>query len=289
VAVTASPTSPAPALPGPNPRLPTALLWLLPLALVLLYVLLVTTFFHHEARWTGDRLVGATILLLGFTVAFSLAWFGIAWLASVVLGEYATLGVLMLIARIPGINRHVVLTPPTRPDTPKEVWGRFGILLLIAIGFEVIFMITIVERGHLSPNLVLTHPLDFFVDEFLAGVLLALLLAPIGAFFASRFRTRITDSLEFPLLWLALLLLVVGGTSVLELEVLPGAIGDPALFFTSILFYAPAAWSVCLAFVYSESRVQAAFLRRAWAARSARLHFGRIEIRDDPEGVRTQL
>jgi|SRR5580658_1491004 hypothetical protein len=276
-------------MPAPNPRLPTLLLWLVPVALVLLYVVLVATYFHHQARWTGARVDGVVILLLGITIAFSAAWFGVAWVSSVLLGEFGTLGVLMLIARIPGMNRHVVLTPPTRPDTPKEVWGRFAILFLIALGFELIFMLVIVERGHLSPYLVIYRPFYFFVDEFVAGVLLAVLLAPIGAFLASRFRTRITDSLEFPLLWLAVLLLVVSGASVLEVEILPGALGDPALFFTSVLLYAPAAWFVCLAFSFAEWRVQRAFLRRAWRARSARLHFGRIEIRDEPAGTRTEL
>lgn len=264
-------------------------LWLVPLALVLLYVLLVSTYFHHEAKWTGDKVVGATILLWGVTLAFSAAWFVIAWAASVLLGEYGTLGALMLIPQLPGLHRHVVLAPPTRPDTLTGVWGRFAILLLIAVGFELIFMVVIVKRGHLSPELVLNHPLDFFADELVAGVLLAVLLAPVGAFLASRFRTRITDSLEFPLLWLALLLLVVGGTGILEVEILPGALGDPALFFTSVLLYAPAAWFVCLAFSYSEWSVQNAFLKRARNARSARLHFGRIEVRDEPAGTRTEL
>jgi hypothetical protein len=276
-------------MPEPNPALPTAVLWLVPLALVLAYVILVFVFFHHEAKWANDRVLGATILLLGTTVAFSAVWFGLAWAASLLLGEFGTLGILMLIARIPGVNRHVVLTPPSRPDTRREVWGRFGILFLIAIGFELIFMIVIVKGGHLAPNLVLVRPFYFFLYEFVAGVLLAILLAPIGAFLASRFRTRITDSLEFPLLWLAILLLVVGGAGVLEYVVLPGALGDPALFFTSVLFYAPAAWFVCLGFSRTESRVQAAFLQRAWRARSARLHFGRVEIRDEPAGTRTTL
>jgi hypothetical protein len=279
----------APSMPSENPRLPVALLWLVPLALVILYVVLVFLFFHSEARWTGTRVFGATIFLLAITVAFSFVWFLVAWATSYLLGEFGALGVLVLIARIPGLGRHVVLTPPVRSDTPREVWGRFGILLLIAIGFELIFMIVIVRGGHLSPNLVLARPFLFFVDEFVAGVLLAVLLAPIGAFFAGRFRTRITDSLEYPLLWLAVLLLVVGGASVLEVEILPGAVIDPALFFVSILFYAPAAWYVCLAFSASESRVQARFLRRAWRARSGRFHFGRIEIRDDPAGTRTEL
>jgi hypothetical protein len=289
VASNAAAVSGAPSMPSPYPRLPVLVLWLVPVALVLAYAVLVVTFFHHEAKWTGTRFIGATILLLGVTVAFSAAWFGIAWLASVALGEYGALGVLVLIARFPGLHRHVVLTPPTRPDSPKEVWGRFGLLFLIALGFELIFMIVIVKGGKLAPSLVLVHPFYFFADEFVAGVLLAILLAPVGAFFASRFRTRITDSLEYPLLWLALLLLVVGGASVLEVVVLPGALGNPALFFTSVLLYAPAAWFVSLAFSFSEWRVQGAFLTRAWASRSARLHFGRVEIRDDPEGTRTVL
>jgi hypothetical protein len=276
-------------MPSPSPRLPTIVLWLVPLLLVVSYVVLVDLFFHDQARWTGERVIGATIFLLGVTLAFSLVWFALAWGASVLLGEFGAVGVLVLIARIPGLGRHVVLTPPTRPDTPREVWGRFGILLLIAIGFEIIFMFVIVKGGHLSPDLVLDRPFVFFVDEFIAGALLAVLLAPIGAFFASRFRTRITDSLEFPLLWLAVLLLVVGGASVLEYVVLPGAVGDPTLFLVSVLFYAPAAWYVCLAFSHSEGRVQSRFLRRAWMVRSRRFHFGHIQIQDEPEGTRTQL
>ncbi len=278
-----------PELPPPAPRLPTLALWIIPFLLVLAYLVCVDLFFHDQARWTGDRIVGVALLLLAITLAFSLVWYAFAYGVALLLGEFVTLGVLMLISRIPGISRHVVLTPPSRTDTPREMWGRFGILLLIAIGFELIFMIVIVRRGELSPDLALDRPFVFFVDELFAGLLLAALLAPVGAFLASRFRTRITDSLEFPLLWLAALLLVVGGVSVLTVEVLPGAVFAPALFLVSILLYAPAAWFVCLAFSSSESRVHANFLRRAWRVRSGRFHFGRLKITDDPEGTTTEV
>jgi hypothetical protein len=278
-----------PELPPPTTRLPVAALWAVPFLLVALYVLLVALFFHDQARWTGDRIVGITVTLLAVTLAFSVLWYTVAYGASLLLGEFATLGILLLVSRIPGLVRHVVLTPPSRPDSPREVWGRFGILLLVALGFELIFMIVIVHRGELAPNLALARPFVFFFDELLAGVLLAVVLAPAAAFLGSRLRTRITDSLEFPLLWLAVLLLVVGGVSVLEVDVLPGVVIDPVLFLVSVLLYAPAAWFVCLAFSRSESSVQAGFLRRAWTGRSDRFHFGRITIRDDPEGTTTDL
>jgi hypothetical protein len=278
-----------PVLPAPASRLPTAILWVVPFVLVLSYVLVVESFFHDQARWTDDKIVGITFLLLGITLLFSFIWYSVAYGAAVLFGEFVTVGVLLLISRIPGIERHVVVTPPTRPDSPREVWGRFGILLLVALGFELIFMIVVVRRGELSPDLALDRPFAFFVDELVAGVLLAALLAPVGAFLASRFRTRITDSLEFPLLWLAALLLGVGGVSVLALEVLPGVVFDPGLFATSILLYAPAAWFVCLAFSRSESTVQANFLPRAWKARSDRFHFGQLEIQDEPEGARIRV
>ncbi len=278
---------PAPELPAPTTRLPVPLLWGVPFLLVLSYVALVVLFFHDEARWTGSRIVEVGLLLVAITFAFSLLWYAFAYGVALLLGEFVSLGILLLISRIPGVHRHVVVTPPSRPDTAWEVWGRFAILLLILLGFELIFMIMIVRRGELDPRLVLDEPVVFFRDEAIAGVLLAVLLAPAGAFLGSRVRTRITDSLEFPLLWLAVLLLVVGGASVLTTEVLPGAIVSPGLFLASVLFYAPAAWFVALAFSRSESRVQRLFLQRAWKARSGRLHFGRIQVTDDPEGTTT--
>jgi hypothetical protein len=264
-------------------------MWVIPFFLVGLYVTLVFLFFHGEAHWTGRRLEESTILLLGFTLAFSFLWFGLAAGVALVLGELVPFGVLLLLAKIPGLNRHVIVTPPSRPDTAQEVWGRFAILLLILLGFELILMIAVVRRGGLSPGLVLGQPFVFFRDEVLAGTLLAVLLAPIGAFLGSRVRTHITDSLEFPLLWLAVLLLVVGGTSVLLLEVLPGAVVDPGLFLTSILFYAPAAWFIALAFSRTEWAVQTGFVRRAWRSRSRRFHFGRVLVRDEPEGLTTEV
>jgi len=260
-----------------------------PFLLVLSYVVLVDHFFHDQARWTDAKLVGITLVLLGITLAFSAVWFAIAYGGAVLLGEFVTLGVLLLISKIPGIHRHVVLTPPSRPDTAQEVWGRFGFLLLVALGFELIFMTVVVRRGALSPDVALDRPFVFFVDELIAGLLLAVLLAPAAGFLASRLRTRITDSLEFPLLWLAALLLVVGGVGVLEVEILPGAVIDPALFLVSILLYAPAAWFVCLAFSRSEWTVQSNFLKRAWKVRAGRLHFGRLKITDDPEGTTTEV
>ncbi|HKN07578.1 MAG TPA: hypothetical protein VJ021_08295 [Thermoplasmata archaeon] len=265
------------------------MLWVVPFLLVLSYVILVDIFFHDAARWTGGRLVGITILLLAVTFAFSFLWYGFAYGVALILGEFVSLGVLLLLSKFPGLNRHVVVTPPSRPDSANEVWGRFGVLLLILLGFELIFMIVIVRGGELSPGLVLGRPFVFFRDEAVAGLLLAVLLAPVGAFLASRVRTRITDSLEFPLLWLAALLLVVGGVGVLTVEVLPGVVVNPGLFFTSVLFYAPAAWFVALAFSHSESRVQAGFLRRAWKVRSGRFHFGRVQIRDQPGDTTTDV
>jgi hypothetical protein len=279
----------SPELPAPTSRLPVIALWVIPFLLVVTYILLVDLFFHDQARWTGDRIIAITLLLLAVTLAFSVLWFAVAYAAAVLLGEFATLGILLLLAKIPGISRHVIVTPPSRPDTSREVWGRFGILLLITLAFELILMIVIIHRGELSPDLAVSRPVVFFVDELVAGTLLAILLAPAAAFLASRVRTRITDSLEFPLLWLALLLLVVGGVSVLEVDILPGVVFDPALFLVSILFYAPAAWFVCLAFSLSETTAQARFLRRAWTVRSGRFHFGRLKVLDDPEGTTTEV
>jgi hypothetical protein len=273
----------------PVARLPTLPLWVIPFLMVVAYVFLVTTFYHDQARWTNGRIPAITLELLVITLLFSLGWYVVAYGGAVLLGEFVTLGVLLLISRIPGLERHVVLTPPTRPDSAREVWGRFGILFVIALGFELIFMIVIVHGGELSPDLAVDRPFVFFLDEMVAGLLLAVLLAPAGAFLASRFRTRITDSLEFPLLWLAVLLLIVGGASVLELELLRGVVIDPSLFLISVLLYAPAAWFVCLGFSRSETETYANFLRRAWKARGGRLHFGRILVRDDPEGTTREL
>jgi hypothetical protein len=139
------------------------------------------------------------------------------------------------------------------------------------------------ERSSPPPSLAVTHPYQIFLDEAIAGLLLGLAIAPAAPFLASRLRLRITDSLPFPLLWLALLLLV-GRVSVAELEILPGAVIDPLLFLTSVLLYAPAAWFACLAFSRSEAMAQQRFVRRAWSIRSSRLHFGRLLVAEDPGG-----
>ena len=270
-------------------RLPTIALWLVPFLLVLAYVLVVTQFFHAQALWTGERLLRVAFLLLVTTAIFSGIWFATAWGASLVFGEFVALGVLRLITWIPGIHRHVIVTPPQRPDRRDEVWGRFGALFLVTLGFELVFMILLVKSGDLAPRLAIDSPFRFFTYEALAGIGLALLLAPAAPFLVSRLRTRITDSLEFPYLWLAILLLVVGGASILEVEVLPGVVFDPSLFLTSILLYAPAAWYVSLAFSRAEAESQQRFLRRAWTSRSDRFHFGRLRIADDPEGTISEV
>jgi len=279
----------APGAPESPYRLPTLLLWFVPFLLVIAYVLVVSTFFHADAHWTGDRLARVTFLLLLTAALFSLLWFAVAYIASILLGEFASLGILVLISRIPGIHRHVVITPPKRADTREEVWGRFGVLLLITLGFELIFMILVVKGGDLAPHLAIDAPFRFFTYEALAGLGLALLIAPAAPFLASRVRTRVLDSLEFPYLWLALVLLVAGGADILEVEVLPGFVFDPALFFTSILIYAPAAWYVSLAFSRTEILSQRRFLRRAWKVRNGRFHFGRIHVADEPEGTITEV
>jgi len=278
-----------PIVPEPTTRLPVVVLWLVPFLLLFVYVLLVNQFFHAQAHWTGERLARVIVLLFLVAAAFSVLWFAVAYAASVLLGEFATWGVLRLIASLPGLHRHVILTPPERADTSQEVWGRFGVLLLISLGFEVIFMILIIQQGNLAPNFAIDRPYRFFLDEALAGLGLAVLLAPAAPFLGSRVRTRITDSLEFPLLWLAVLLLAVGGSSILLLEVLPGFVFSTSLFLTSILLYAPAAWYVCLAFSLAESLSQRRFLERAWRSRGRRFHFGRVEVVDRPEGTRTEV
>ena len=106
----------APRVPGPTPRLPALLLWFVPFLLVIVYVLVVNQFFHAQAHWTGDRLIGVTVLLLGVTAIFSVIWFGVALGASLLFGEYVAYGILRLISKIPGLHRHVVITPPARPD-----------------------------------------------------------------------------------------------------------------------------------------------------------------------------
>jgi hypothetical protein len=269
-------------------RVPTKALWLVPLLFVVVYVFLVTQFFHSQAHWTGERLVGIAALLLLTTAIFSVLWFGAAYTASLLFGEYVAFGALRLISKIPGLHRHVVVTPPVRYDTPQEVWGRFGTLLLITLGFELIFMILFV-KGDLAPRLAIDAPFRFFTFELVAGLAVALAIAPAAPFLVSRVRTRITDSLEFPFLWLALLLLVLGGTSILEVEILPGFVFDTGLFLTSILLYAPAAWYVTLAFSSAEVESRQRFLQRAWRARDRQLHFGHIRVIDEPEGTATDV
>jgi hypothetical protein len=253
------------------------------------YAAVVNEFFHDEARWTDARFVGIVLVLLGITLAYSLVWFGLGVAASRTVGVFVPLGVLVLLARFPGVNRHVVIAAPRRPDTSRETWGRFGILFLVILGFELVYMVTVFQRGDLAPQFAVARPLAFFLEEALAGLLLAVVLSPAGPYFASRARLRITDSLEFPLLWLTLLLLVVGGVTVLAVSFLPRVAFDPVLFLTSVLLYAPAAWFVALAFSWEETVAQNLFFRRAWKYRSPRLHFGRLKVTDEPEGTTAEV
>jgi len=278
-----------PTAPEPQTKIPVLVLWGVPILLVLTYVFLVSQFFHTQARWTRTEWIVVTELLVIFTAIFSLIWFGAAYFASILFGEYASIGVLKLVTKIPKLNRHVIIAPPHRADTRGEVWGRFGILLLITLGYELIFMLTVVKRGDLAPHLAILSPIRFLGDEALVGFALGLLIAPAAPFLASRVKLRITDSLEFPFLWLALLLLVVGGASALEYQVLPGFVFDPSLFLTSILLYAPAAWYVALAFSRAENHSQNSFLGRAWKARGERFHFGRVQVIDVPDGTATDV
>jgi len=279
----------APQVPRPSKSLPLVLLWVVPFLLVLLYVLLVHEFFHDQARWTDARFLGIALLLLGAILAFSLVWFIIGLVSSRTLGVFVPLGVLLLLARFPGLDRHVVITPPTRPDSTQEMWGRFGALFAVTLGFELVYMVTVFQRGDLSPQFAINRPFAFFFEEVLTGVLLAVILAPAGPYLLSRARLRITDSLNFPFLWLTLILLIVGGATVLAVTLLPGVAFSTALFFTSILLYAPAAWFVALAFTWEETVSQNLFFRYAWKYRSARFHFGRMKVTDDPAGTTTEV
>jgi len=279
----------APSAPSPTRQLPVAALWVVPFVLVVLYVLVVHEFFHDEARWTDARVLGIALLLLGITLAYSLVWFVVGLASSRTVGVLVPLGVLVLLAKFPGVNRHVVATPPKRPDTPRETWGRFGILFVVTLGFELVYMVTVFQRGDLAPRFAVSRPIPFFLEEALAGLLLAVVLSPAGPYLASRTRLRITDSLEFPFLWLTLLLLVVGGVSVLALTLLPGVEFDPALFLTSVLLYAPAAWFVALGFCWKETAAQNLFLRHAWKYRSARFHFGRMKVTNEPDGTTVEV
>jgi hypothetical protein len=279
------PSSDLPGVPASRARLPFLALAVVPFLLVLGYALAVHQFYHDQARWTDDRLGAIVLLLVLVTVGFGALWYWVASRAAVAFGALVPLAVLRAVTSVPGLNRHAVVTPPTQPDSRRALWARFGARFLVALGFELIVLVAIVQRGAAHPSLVVYRPLQMFFDEAIAGVLLGLLLAPAAPFLASPLRIRITDALVFPLFWLALLLLLVGGTTVLEVEILPGAVVDPTLFLTTVLLYAPAAWFVSLGFSRSEAAAQNGFLRRAWGARSGRLHFGKLQVADLPEGT----
>ena len=270
-------------------RLPIVALWVVPFALVLLYALIVHEFYPDQARWTDARFLGITLVLLGVTLVYSIIWFVVGLVSSRSIGVVVPLGVLILIGRLPGLNRHVVITPPQRPDTTREVWGRFGMLFVVTLGFELIYMVTIFQRGDLSPRFAVSRPINFFLEEILAGMLMAILLSPAGPYLASRARLRITDSLAFPVLWLAILLIVVGGATFLTVTLLPSFAFDTGLFLTSILLYAPAAWFVALSFSWGETTAQNVFIRQAWGHRSAHFHFGHLKVTDEPEGTTVEV
>lgn len=277
-------TTAPPSVPSPQTRV-SLLLWVVPFLLVALYLGVVHTYYAHDARWAGIDLPRISAELLGLTAAFSALWFVVAYLASVFLGEWVPVAIGRLFGLFPQLGRKVVVMPPQRADTRREVWGRFAVLLLIAIGFELIFIVLIERRGDLDLHLAAYEPIRFVWDELTVGILLALTLGPAAPFIAARLRVRIVDSLPFPYLWLGLCLLAIGGTSIALVAVLPGVRLDPSLFAVSLLLYLPAAWLVALAFSRSETRAQNRFLRRVWALRSNSLRVGKIQIVDEPEGT----
>ncbi|MFZ1024490.1 MAG: hypothetical protein WAN87_10200 [Thermoplasmata archaeon] len=283
-------TSP-PQVPSPTTRIPALLLWIVPFGLVLAYIVVVVTFFRSEAHWTQAHLglTGISLTLLGIILIFSFLWFGLAYLASRFLSPLVARGLLLVMSKLPFYRRHVVISAPTRPDTLQEVWGRFGILFGVTLGFELLFMLLLFRHGELSPQLTVSRPLTFFFDEAFAGFLLAVTLAPAAPFLLSRVRLRIVDSLEFPLLWLALVLLVIGGTSLAVVVLLPRITLNPALFFTTILVYAPAAWFVALGFSRAEYLSQNGFLRQAWGHRNRWFHFGQLYAFDRSSGTEIEV
>ncbi|MFZ0891986.1 MAG: hypothetical protein WB778_04300 [Thermoplasmata archaeon] len=280
-----------PQVPSPTTRIPVVLLWVVPFGLVLAYIAVVLTFFRSEARWTQAHLglTGISLTLFGINLFFSVLWFGLAYLASRFLGPIVARGLLLLFAKLPFYRRHVVISAPTRPDTTQEVWGRFGLLFGITLGFELLFMLLLFRHGELSPQFTVSRPLTFFFDEAVAGFLLAVTLAPAAPFLFSRIHLRIVDSLEFPLLWLALVLLVIGGTSLAVVVLLPRITLNPALFFTSILVYAPAAWFVALGFSRAECLSQNGFLRMAWGHRDRWFHYGQLYVFDRSSGTEYEV
>jgi hypothetical protein len=283
-------TSP-PQVPPPSTRIPALFLWIVPFGLVLTYIVVVLEFFRSQARWTQAHLglTGISLTFFGIILIFSVLWFGLAYLASRYLGPPVARGLLLGLSKLPFYRRHVVISAPTRPDTAREVWGRFGILFGITLGFELLYMLLLFRHGELSPQFTVSHPLIFFFDEAFAGFLLAVTLAPAAPFLLSRVRLRIVDSLELPLLWLALVLLVIGGTSLAVAVLLPRITVDPALFFTSILLYAPAAWFVALGFSRAEYLSQNDFLRQAWSHRGVWFHYGQLYAFDGSSGTEVEV
>ncbi len=278
-------------MPPPSTRVPVLVLWVVPFGLVLAYFLLVLTFFRSEARWTTAHfgLTGISLTFIGIIFVFSILWFGVAYLASRFLAPLVGQAVLLALTKVPFYRRHVVITTPLRSDTSTEVWGRFSLLFGISLGFELLYMLLLLRHGEFSPQFAVSRPLTFFFDEAFAGFLLAVTLSPARPFSASRVRLRIVDSLEFPLLWLALVLLAIGGVSLAIAVLLPRITLDPALIFTTILIYAPAAWFVSLAFSHGEFVSQNEFLRRAWSHRSHSFHFGRLYALDQTTGTDVEV
>lgn len=280
-----------PQVPGSTPKVPTLLLWVVPVLLVVSYVVLASTFFHAEARWTDARVgvAGLALSVVLATLLYSLVWFAVAYAAAISIGVFLPLWVLVALGKLPVLRRHIVIAVPNRPDTPNEVWGRFGILFAVTLGFELLYMVILFQRGELTPRIVVLRPSSFFFEEALAGLLLGVAMAPAGPFLLGRVRLRIVDSLEFPFLWLTLLLLIVGGVSLAVVVLLPRIVVDPGLFFLSILVYAPAAWFIALGFSRAETAAQNRFLRRAWDRRGPNFHFGQLEVRETESDARIEV
>jgi hypothetical protein len=111
----------APPAPNPLPLPP----WLVPFVHVLVYAVDACAFFHREARGTDARLVGIVLVLPGIMLAYSLVWFVVGVLANLTVGVFVPLGMSVLPAGFPGVNRPIVIAAP-RPS--RGTWRRFGLL-----------------------------------------------------------------------------------------------------------------------------------------------------------------
>ncbi len=267
-------------------RMRTLLLWPVPALFVVLYLLLIR--FFHAAAWSPLIGYGLLGLLLIAILVFSPVWYAVGWLSGRFLGTYAPWTVLRLLASLPLWPRRVVLTPLGQTPEGYGRTAKFLTLFALVLVFEVIYLAGSQRRGVTDPFEGSVLAGRFLLDVLLGGVLLGLLLSPAAPHLLGRLRLHIVGTLEFPMLWLTMMLLLVGGVTAALYALFPFTNGGLSHLLLSLLVYAPAAWYLSLGFLATDGLASDGLLSLARSHPTPGIVVGRLQVREESTGKVTE-